>query len=75
MGRHIGSFFFFVGLLAIFIFAASTQVGNPNYVSCLVGLAFLLLGAFLIYKYRRRATETDRFRTIGKMRNRKKKDD
>lgn len=75
MGRQIGLFFLVVGLLVVFIFAASFQVNQPEYVACLIGLASLMLGAFLIYRYRRRPAETDRFRLIGKMRNRKKKDD
>ena len=75
MGRQIGLFFLFVGVIVVFVFAASLQVDSPEYVLCLIGLASLMLGAFLIYRYRRRPAETDRFRLVGKMRNRKKKDD
>ena len=75
MGRQIGLFFLFVGVIVVFVFAASFQVGSPEYILCLIGLASLMLGALLIFRYRRTPTESDRFRLIGKVRDRKKKDD
>ncbi len=74
MGRNIGLFFLVVGLIVVFVFAASVQVGSPEISLCLIGGASLLLGATLVYRYRRISTESERFRIFGKMRNRKKKD-
>lgn len=75
MGRQIGFFFLVVGLIIVFMFAASFQVGRPEYFLCLMGLASLMLGAFLAYRYRRTQTSANRFRMINKMRRKEKKDD
>ena len=73
MGRQVGSFFLFVGALVAFVFAASYQIGSPEYTYCLIGLSLISLGAFMIYKSQRKPHEAERFRLIKKMRDRKKK--
>lgn len=75
MGRQIGFFFFVVGLLVILLFGASFQVRKPEYLLCLGGIASLMLGAFLVYKYRRKPAENTRFRMIKKIGNREKKNE
>jgi len=73
MTVRIGVFFTSVGALILFIFAASYMTNEPRYDICLGGMAVLALGMFLIIRYRRPSEKAERFRSIRKMRSRKKK--
>ena len=73
MGRQIGIFFLVVGMIVVFVFATSVQAKTPDFALCLVGFGSTMLGALLIYKFRRKRDPANRFRMINKMRNRKNK--
>lgn len=66
-------FFLFIGVIAALVFAASNQLGEPEFTYCLAGMALIALGAVLVYRNRPSRDPAERFRTLGKMRNRKKK--
>ena len=74
MNSRVGQFFLMVGLVVMFIFVASYQLGDPNFSFFFLGLGALILGAFLIFKHRKRGGEAERFRWIRKMLSRKKKE-
>jgi hypothetical protein len=72
MGWRIGQFFFLVGLLVIFMFAASLANETPQGTYLLIGLPTTILGLFIMFKSRQPPGESQRFRRIRKMRSRKK---
>jgi hypothetical protein len=74
MGRQIGMFLVLIGIIVAFIFAASYQLNEPDYSYCLAGVIVVALGAFLIYRNRRTPEPAERFRLMGRLRNRRKKD-
>jgi hypothetical protein len=75
MGRQIGMFSLFVGMIVVFIFVASLQLGSPEYSYCLIGLLLVILGGYLIYRYRRRPEPAERFRIFRRRRKKEAEKD
>jgi uncharacterized membrane protein YfcA len=73
MGRQIGMFFLFVGMIVVFVFVASLQLGSPEYSYCLIGLFLVLLGGVLVYRNRRTPEPAKRFRILRRKPKKKKK--
>lgn len=74
MGRQVGMFFLFVGMIVVFVFAASLQVGTPAYIYCLAGFLLIALGGYLIYQNRSRPEPASRFRILRKRTKKEKKE-
>ncbi len=70
MKQRIGAFFLIVGILLIYIFWGSAQSSLPNFRWLLFGLLAIIWGIALIFRGRE-ATESQRFRTIKKLRGKK----
>jgi hypothetical protein len=73
MSVRIGVFFTSIGALILFVFVASYMSDAPRYEFCLGGMLCLALGIFMVIKYRKPPEKADRFRSIRKIRSRKKK--
>jgi uncharacterized membrane protein YfcA len=74
MGRQVGMFFLFVGMIVVFVFAASLQLGSPEYSYCLIGLLLVILGGYLIYRNRRTPEPAERFRILRRRQKKEKKE-
>jgi hypothetical protein len=72
MFMRIGIFFIMISVIVLFIFVASYQVDDPNYSLLLGGLALIFIGIFMVIRNRRPTEKAERFRTIRKLRSRKK---
>ena len=69
---RIGVFFIMISLVVLFVFVASYQIDNPSYSLLLGGLALIFVGVFMVIRNRRPSEGTGRFRSIRKLRSRKK---
>ncbi len=70
MKQRIGVFFLIVGIVLIYIFWGSAQASLLNFRWLLFGLLAIIWGIALIFRGRE-ATESQRFRTIKKLRGKK----
>ncbi len=68
---RIGRFIFFMGLFALILYVASQQVGSPNLLYLSSGLIMLVFGGYLIWRARKPAPPTDRFRTVSRYRQKR----
>jgi hypothetical protein len=73
--RRLGTFLFTVGLFLLGIFAASYAIQSPNFDLLPWGLGGVLLGLGLRRLFRKRPSESQRFRTVRKILARGKQDD
>jgi hypothetical protein len=69
---RIGYFFIIVSLIMIIIFVTSYQAGMPLYNLFLIGLLLIMLGNFILIRFRKSHEKTERFHLIRKMRSRDK---
>jgi hypothetical protein len=72
MARQIGIFFFFLGLIISIVAVASLQAKTPSVSACLLSLLLVGFGLFLIWRNRVEVPASERFKTLKKMREKKK---
>ena len=72
MLSRVGYFLIMISIIMLFVFAASYQVNKPDYGLLLGGLLVIFIGVVIVIKNRRPSEKADRFRTIRKIRSRKK---
>jgi len=73
MKQRIGAFFFIVGIVLIFIFWGPVDASQPIFQWLFIGLLLIVWGVVLISRGREKS-ESQRFRTLRKLRGKKKND-
>jgi hypothetical protein len=73
-GRRVGHFFVVLGGFLLVLFVASDLAEQPNFNVFFFGLAGVVIGLILIGQNRAGKVETERFRWIRNMLNRRKRD-
>jgi sugar phosphate permease len=71
MKRKIGVFFLLVGIVQLFIFWGSVQASLPNSRWLFIGFLAIIGGLVMIFRGRE-TPESQRFRTIRKLRGKKR---
>ncbi len=72
MARQIGLFLLYVGVIISIIAVASFQVKTPSAPACIIGLILVGFGLFLIWRNRTETPASERFKTLKKMKEKKK---
>jgi len=71
--RKIGQFFLYLGLILLVIFFTTDQAQHPAYGYFFSGFGLALLGILMMWRYRNPVEpNTERFRTVRKLRDRDK---
>ena len=73
MGRQIGYFFLYIGLVVSMISIAAFYEKTPSFLLCLVGVILLVLAIGMILRFRPEPSEADRFRSVKKLASKRKK--
>jgi hypothetical protein len=72
--RKVGQFFLYLGLILLVIFFASDQAQHPAYGYFFAGAGLVFLGGYLMWRDRPPVEpNTERFRTLRKIREQQKK--
>jgi len=72
MTRQIGLFFLFLGLIVSIVAVASFQAKPPSASACLLSIILVGIGFVLVWRNRVDAPASERFKTLKKMREKKK---
>jgi hypothetical protein len=72
MKRQIGIFFLFIGLIVAIVAVISFQVKTPSAPACLIGMILVGFGFFLIWRDRPEVPASERFKTVRKLKEKKK---
>ena len=73
MFERVGYFLIIVSLFVYFAFFASYQSGSSNFYWLFGGIILMALGIIIVRRNRQPSEKAERFRTVRKMRSRKKK--
>lgn len=68
----VGQYLLFVGLLILVLFFASDQAGQPFFSLFCVGILMIPLGIFMMFRFRKPPTPSDRFASLRRMQERRK---
>jgi len=71
MRRQIGYFFFYIGIIVLFIGIISLQSDFIAYGVCVAGVLIVAFGLFLIFRNRPTPVQSERFRLFRKKENKK----
>ena len=72
--NRIGRFFLVIGLLAVIVFIATSQAGNPQYGYFCWGTPGIMLGIYFMWHGHKKTKPSGRFRLFRK-KDKNKKDD
>lgn len=73
MGWRIGQFFLAIGLISLVVFTSGVSQRMLVWEPGLIGLLSTVLGVYLMWRYRVVVEETERFRTLRKLRQKRTK--
>lgn len=69
IGKRVGRFLFFVGIIVLMVFLVTDQLKNPDYRYFCCGVLLLGLGGYAIWRSRSSPTRTNRFGLFRKKQN------
>ena len=70
---NVGQFFLLCGILLLVLYYATSQVDSPIVYYFCFGVVFLLLGVYMMWIGRNPSIASDRFRSLRRMSEKKKK--